>query len=227
MGRRRKRPTPQQPTINAEADFERELEVFRTEAETAAQFFYAFLDINACLGADDAVYRLLNTAPLFWSTILSGHQTGTFVVMGQIFDKSSAHNLERLLRLAQDHPHIFSKAALAKRRQGAEKTRQAERRGLAKSRSADLAATPTPPDWLDSYLKDVYVPKPADFRRLCRYATKWQKVYLKKYQPLRHKVFAHRELSNKTDVSALPRSPSPCPTTFPAQAQYRPRPQLN
>lgn len=62
--------------MNAEADFERELEVFRTEAETAAQFFYAYLDIHGCAGADKAVYRLLNTAPLFWNTILGGLQTG-------------------------------------------------------------------------------------------------------------------------------------------------------
>jgi hypothetical protein len=184
MGRRRKRhvPMPQQPSINTEADFERELEVFRSEAETAAQFFYAYLDIHACAGADDAVYRLLNTAPLFWNTILGGLQTGAFVVIGRIFDQDSAHNIERLLRLAQDYPHIFSKAALAKRKQGAEKT---------------------PPDWLDSYMKHVYVPKPADFRRLRGYASKQRKIYLEKYQPLHHKVFAHRELSNKADVSAL------------------------
>src|SRR5438132_2024 len=56
---------------------------------------------------------------------------------------ASRRNLGRLLRLAQDHPKIFSKDALARRKQGAEKT---------------------PPDWLDSYLKHVYVPKPADFR---------------------------------------------------------------
>lgn len=75
-----------------------------------------------------------------------------------------------------------SKPALAKRKQGAEKT---------------------PPDWLDSHMKHVYVPKPADFRRLRGYASKQRKIYLEKYQPLRHKVFAHRGLSNKADVSAL------------------------
>jgi hypothetical protein len=183
MARRRKRHAPvPQPSVNAEADFERELEVFRTEAETAAQFFYAYLDIHGCAGADKAVYRLLNTAPLFWNTILGGLQTGAFVVIGRIFDQDSVHNLGRLLRAAQDHPQIFSKAALAKRKQGAEKT---------------------PPDWLDSYMKHVYVPKPADFRRLRGYASKQRKIYLEKYQPLRHKVFAHRGLSNKADVSAL------------------------
>jgi hypothetical protein len=44
----------QQPSVNVEADFEQEVEVFRTEAETAAQFFYAYLDIHAYAGADSA-----------------------------------------------------------------------------------------------------------------------------------------------------------------------------
>ena len=51
-------------TLAVEEQFERELEVFRTEAETAAQFFYAFLAIQASAGAKKAVHRLLNTAPL-------------------------------------------------------------------------------------------------------------------------------------------------------------------
>jgi AbiU2 len=155
------------------------LEVFRTEAETAAQFY---LDVHACAGAENRVYRLLNTAPLFWNTILGGLQTAAFVVLGRIFDQDSPHNLGRLLRLAQDHPKIFSKDALARRKQGAEKT---------------------PPDWLDSYLKHVYVPKPADFRRLRGYVRKHRKIYLEKYQPLRHQVFAHKGLSDAADVSAL------------------------
>ena len=33
-------------TLTVEEQFERELEIFRTEAETAAQFFYAFLAIQ-------------------------------------------------------------------------------------------------------------------------------------------------------------------------------------
>jgi hypothetical protein len=163
-------------------EFERELEVFRTESEAAAQFFYAYLDIHASAGADAAVYQLLNTAPLFWKTILGGLQTAAFVVLGRVFDKDSAHNVVRLLRLAQDNPQIFSKAALAQRKQG---------------------ASSTPPEWLDDYLKHAYVPRAADFRRLRGYVSKQRKIYLEKYQPLRHQVFAHKGVSDPADVSAL------------------------
>jgi len=169
-------------TLSVEEQFERELEVFRTEAETVAQFFYAFLAIHASAGAKKPVFRLLNTAPLFWNTILGGLQTAAFVALGRVFDQGSTHNLGKLLRLASDNPQVFSKAAFARRRQGLSKT---------------------PPDWLENHLKHVYVPKPADFRRLRGYASKHRKIYIEKYRPLRHQIFAHRGLSEATDVSAL------------------------
>ena len=52
-------------------------------------------------------------------------------------------------------------------------------------------------------MKHVYAPKPTDFRRLRGYVRKHRKIYLEKYQPLRHQVFAHKGLSDAADVSAL------------------------
>ena len=43
-------------------------------------------------------------------------------------------------------------------------------------------------------------PKPADFRRLRGYASMHRKIYFEKYRPLRHKVFAHRQLSEEAAV---------------------------
>jgi len=182
MTRRRNRRAAVKATVATDARFEHELEVFRTEAETAAQFFYGYLAIQAAAGAENSIYRLLNTAPLFWNTILGALQTAAFVALGRIFDQDSAHNVGRLLRLAEDNPQLFSKAALAKRKQGADKG---------------------PPKWLNDYLRDAYEPKPPDFRRLRGYVSKQRKIYLNKYQPLRHQVFAHRGLSHATDISAL------------------------
>jgi len=183
MSRKRKKHLPtSQTVVRPDVQFERELEVFRTEAEGAAQFFYALLAIHAAAGAKTPIYKLLNTAPLFWNTILGALQTAAFVALGRIFDQDSAHNIGRLMRLAQDNPQIFSKAEFAQRRQG---------------------AAETPPDWLDNYLKDIYLPKPADFRRLRGYVSRYRKIYLEKYQPLRHRVFAHKGASDAGDVSAL------------------------
>ena len=127
-----------------EAEFEHELEVFRTEANAAAQFFYAYLAIYSAMETDKAVTRWVNTAPLFWSTNLRALQTSTFVALGRIFDTSSAHNVNRLLYLAQHNSQIiFSKEALDRRKQGNEKE---------------------PPEWLPEYLQNAYVPGKLDFQ---------------------------------------------------------------
>lgn len=162
--------------------FEQELDVFRTEVETALQFFYGFLAIHSCAADTPAVHRLLNTAPLFWNSTLGALQTSTFVVLGRIFDQSSPHNIGILLALAQDNPSIFSKAALKRRK---------------------LASAPNAFSWIVGYMDTAYVPKPGDFRRLRGYVSKHRKTYLAKYQDLRHKVFAHREITDATQISAL------------------------
>src|SRR5688572_6795859 len=113
------------------AAFEHELEVFRTEVSAATQFFYAFLTVHAVAGDRKYVFRLLNTAPLFWNTNLGALQTAAFIALGRIFDQGSRHNVDRLLKLAQSNPGLFSKAALGIRKQG---------------------TNPSPPEWLPEYL---------------------------------------------------------------------------
>lgn len=56
------------------AEFEQELEVLRTEAEAAAQYFYSYLTIHAVAGERKPVDRLLNSSALFWNTTLSALQ---------------------------------------------------------------------------------------------------------------------------------------------------------
>ncbi len=145
---------PHPPMTDPEAEFSRELEVFRTEGESAIQFFYAWLAVHAVAGEDQRVYRLLNRAPLFWNTALGALQVGSLIALGRVFDQDpSTHNLDRLLRIAQTNLSIFSKAALAERK----------RRG---SMNAD--------EWLNNYLRGVYVPRVDDFRRLRRYVAETQ-----------------------------------------------------
>lgn len=167
-----------------ERQFEDELEIFRTETQAATQFLYAYLAVHAVAAAHKPVYRLLNTAPLFWNTNLGGLQTAAFIALGRVFDQDSKskHNLDRLLRIAKNNPAIFSKAALAIRKQG---------------------ESPAPPEWLAEYLRDVYVPTAADFRRLQAHVRKHRKIYESKYRGVRNKIFAHKGLSAPSDIDAL------------------------
>jgi hypothetical protein len=172
--------------------FERELEIFRTEAEAGTQFFYADLAVHAVAADRKAVYELLNQTPLFWNTCLGALQTATFIALGRIFDQGSDHNIDKLLRIAQDNPEIFSKAALGRRRQG----KEAEK-----------------PEWLDEFLRNAFEPTPKDFRRIRAYIRKRRKIYENNYRELRHKVYAHKAASDaesaalfaKTNVRELQR----------------------
>ncbi len=165
-----------------EKHFERELEIFRTEAEAAIQFFYADRAVHAVAAKHPPVYRLLNQAPLFWNTALGALQTASFIALGRVFDQRSPHNVDALLRIAQAQPGIFSRNSLALRKQGTD---------------------PNPPGWLPEYLRDAYVPTAADFRRLQVLVDKRRAIYNTNYRALRNKVFAHRDACDPARVSAL------------------------
>lgn len=166
----------------AEVQFERELEIFRTEVEGGTQFLYAYLAVHAAAAGRKAVHRLLNEAPLFWNTCLAALQTGSFMALGRIFDHDSDHNLNRLLRITQDHPEIFTKVALGRRKQDNK---------------------PDPPEWLSEYLRGSYEPTAGDFRRIRAHVRKWRKIYETSYRDIRHKWFAHKAVSDQAEIAAL------------------------
>jgi len=167
---------------NNEREFERELELFRTECESAAQFFYGYLAIHEVAKRRKSVFRLLNENPLFWNTVSGALQTAAVIAIGRVFDQRSPHNLDKVLRLAQDNRAIFSKSALGQRKQG---------------------GSPERPKWLDEYLQDVYEPSTGDFQKLRAQIKKNRKIYEANYRELRHKVFAHREASDQAEIDRL------------------------
>lgn len=167
-----------------EDKFKYELEVFQTEVESGIQFFYMYLAFNSVLCKNKQALKIVNRTPLFWRTNVGALQTSSFIVLGRIFDQDqkSKHNIDRLLRVAQEHSDIFSAEAL-------------EVRKRAGSANAN--------EWISDYMKDVYVPSADDFRRLRKYVSKYRKIYEKKYRDIRHKIYAHKELSDKADVYNL------------------------
>ncbi len=162
--------------------FEDELEIFRREAQSGTQFFYCYLAINAEISDSKKTLAAVNETPLFWQTIMGALQTASFIVLGRIFDQGSKHNIDKLLSIAQRHPDIFSKNSLRKRKQ----------RGR-----------PIEPEWLPDYLKRAHEPTPDDFRRLRRYVRRYRKIYQRNYRDIRHKLYAHKELSALSDKSDI------------------------
>ena len=165
-----------------EQQFIRELEVFRTEAQAGAQFLYAYLSFNSIVSEKKKTYREVNKTPLFWNTTMGSLQTSFFIVLGRIFDQNSTHNIDRLIKIAQENRDIFSKEALAKRKKK-------------DSTNAD--------EWIDEYLKGIYEPTAKDFRELRKKVKEFRKIYETNYRDIRHKIYAHKEVSDAEDVQKL------------------------
>lgn len=168
--------------MTPEEEFTQKLEVFRSEVESSMQFFYAYLTIHAVASEDTKVYEVLNEYATFWMTNLGALQTSTFITLGRIFDKTSNHNVHALINFAMNNPSIFARDALRKRKIN-------EAKGVQ--------------PWLDKYVKEAYEPTLSDFKRLRGYVSKYNKLYTKNYLDLRHKVFAHTELSSREAEAKL------------------------
>jgi hypothetical protein len=79
-------------------EFKDELEVFRTEEETAQQCFFAYLGIRNLAAKSSEVLRAMNENPMFRITSEYALILSTFIILGRIFDTDSIHNLGRLIR---------------------------------------------------------------------------------------------------------------------------------
>lgn len=157
--------------------FEDELELFRKEAGAASQFLYASLALNALASEHRRVLDRLNDAPLFWNTTIFALQKSAILALGRVFQTDTNHNAARLLGAASELS-VFSREALAQRRQGTLATR---------------------PEWVDDYVKNSYEPVPEDIRNLRRQVDAWRVVYDERYKPLRNKGYAHREFATDSD----------------------------
>ena len=165
-----------------EQRFIRELEVFRTEAQAGAQFLYAYLSFNSIVSEKKKTYNEVNKTPLFWNTAMGSLQTSFFIVLGRIFDQNSMHNIDRLIKIAQDNKDIFSKKALSKRKK---------------------KDSPNADEWIDDYLKSVYEPTAKDFRELRKKVKKFRKIYESNYRDIRHKIYAHKEVTDAEEIQKL------------------------
>lgn len=162
--------------------FTRELYVFRTEAQAGAQFLYAYLAFKAIIGENRNALSLVNRTPLFWKTNIGALQTSFFIVFGRIFDQRSEHNIDKLLKIAESNIDIFSKASLAARKRR-------------ESANAD--------EWLDEYLRRSYEPTKHDFRELRRKIKDNRKIYEANYRDIRHKIYAHKEITEAAEERKL------------------------
>jgi hypothetical protein len=71
-------------------NFEIELEVFRTEEETAQQYFFCYLSVRSLAAKSAAVLAAMNTAPLFWITTHHAMLLSAIIALGAFSTKAQA-----------------------------------------------------------------------------------------------------------------------------------------
>ena len=165
-----------------EDDFLHELEVFGTEVQGCIKFFYAYLAINDVPADNKKGLNIINRTPLLWRTIRDALETSFFITLARIFDKDKrTHNIRRLLNIAQSNIDIFSAKALKNRK---------------------IKSSANAHEWIDDYMRDIYIPKPNDFEKLDKHVNKYNAIW-KTYSKIRHQIFAHKERLNEIYINKL------------------------
>jgi AbiU2 len=166
----------------ARSPFEHELEVFRTEEESAQQYFFGFLSLQLIPHKNADVLRQMNETSMFWITTRYALLMSAFVVLGRIFDQDpkSLHNIDKLLTAVSNEIGALSRAGLMQRR-------------IAEGMDPQQAVI---------YVASKYDLTVEDVRDMRKAVGKWRKVYEARYREIRHKIFAHKSLS-RTDADKL------------------------
>ena len=165
-------------------DIEELYEEFQSEVNAACWSFYTWKNIKDITVDEKKVRRALNRNPLSWTIILYSLQSTFFITIGRLFDTDGrSFSVHTFLRQCIENVDQFSKDALRKRR--------------TKGSEADK------PSWLDEFIEKSYQPNKEDFLKLKGEASKRQKRYESIYKPIRHKIFAHKDLKNIKRVDIL------------------------
>lgn len=169
------------PAQAPEEQFEFELEHFRNEVSNSI-CLYCVPRATAYAAEDRAVRRALNETALLWNLSATAHQQALFVTLGRIFDQSTPHNIDRVVGFGARHLEIFSRAALAVRKR---------------------AGSTEEPEWLEAYLAEAFEPTVDDFRVLRRAVNEQRVVYQERFDPIRDRYIAHREVARPEAIADL------------------------
>jgi hypothetical protein len=161
-------------------------DVVRGDLDAAIKSNTAHLKIHALAAADREIFDKYNRFAEFWTLTTSALQTAFFISFGRLFDtRRDSASVIRLIDATIANPFFFSKAALRE-----------SKRELSRVSAAD-------PPWLSDCIKNAWEPNAGDldFLRsaLQPHAIKFKTIY----QPIRHRVYAHRSTEDAGAIAAL------------------------
>ncbi len=156
-----------------------EIEIFRTEEEQAQQYLFAYLGIRSLLAERPDVVTMVNRNSMFWITSHQALLVTAFIALGRIFDQSSKHNLDRLLKAVERNLPALNRESLRARKEQV-----------------------IPPALAAEYAAYKHATTMDDVQAMRAQVKKWRKIYEAVYRPVRHN-FAHKRTSSIADVNAL------------------------
>ena len=172
-------------------EIESSLRCYSEEVDLASFTFYSWKSIKNIIATDKDVLRAMNSNAFSWGIILYSLECSFFVTLGRIFDADpAAFSIFKLLQSCQTHITDFSKSQLRLRK----------------------SILGLDPESLDKYISSAYEPTAEDFRILRKEVSKWTTLFQRIYQPIRHKLFAHKEIEiieshhqlfNKTQIGQV------------------------
>jgi len=178
--------TRTRPASTTEEDYWRMFDLIRGDVETAIKSNFTYLTIHRLAAENAEIFDKYNRFAEFWMLNAYSLQTTFFVTFGRIFDtRHDVYSVHKVVEEAIANPSFFSKSALRARKR---KT----------SRIADVD-----PGWLVEYLANAWEPTRADLEPL-RVALAPNFAKFKAiYQPIRHRVFAHKSIQDDKAILAL------------------------
>lgn len=165
-------------------DIEKLYEEFQSEVNAACWSFYAWKNIQKIAVNDKKIRHALNSNPLSWTIILYSLQSTFFIAIGRLFDTDKrSFSARTFLKECSENVDQFSKDALRER----------------KIKDSDAGKLP----WLDKFIEKSYQPNKEDFLKLKGEVLKKQKRYNSIYKPIRHEIFAHKDIKRIKYVDEL------------------------
>jgi hypothetical protein len=154
---------------------EQRLRLFQAEVEIATGAFHTWRSIDDHIKKDGGLLATVNRTPLVWNTFQSSNRTSFLIAIGRMFDTDGdSFSVSAFLNSCIENIHEFSRASLRDRRM------------------RDVVGIP--PEWFESYIADAEEPDARVFHDLKRASKPLRAKYEEIYQPIRHKVIAHRDI---------------------------------
>jgi|SRR5580698_55536 hypothetical protein len=173
-------------TSISEEEYWRMFDLIRGDVETATRSNFTYLTVHRLAAESATIYHKYNRFADFWMLNAYSLQTTFFVTFGRIFDtRHDVCSLHKVIENTIANPSLFAKSALRDRKRKASRIDGDD------------------PCWLVEYVNNAWEPKRADLEGLRDSLAPHYAKFKVIYQPIRHKVFAHKSIQDDQAIGAL------------------------